>query len=163
VRAETEEAMDRAAAALRLVSMEHKAMQLASALSFGEQKLVALARAIAGHPKVLLLDEPAAGVGTEIARQILDLIAGLGRQGVTVLLVEHNLEVVREVATSVYYLESGSIRAHGTYDELTSDPELAASYFGTVADAPLDTAPLDTAPFDTAPPPVVTVAEGGTR
>lgn len=141
VRTETQEALDRAAAALRLVSMEHKAMERASSLSFGEQKLVALARAVATDAKVLLLDEPAAGVGTEIARQILDLIAGLGRQGVTVLLVEHNLEVVREVATSVYYLEAGGIRAHGTYEELTSDPQLAASYFGTVAEVMPDAAP----------------------
>jgi branched-chain amino acid transport system permease protein len=153
VHAETEDALDRAAAALRLVSMEHKAMETASALSFGEQKLVALARAVASDAKVLLLDEPAAGVGTDIARQILDLIAGLGRQGVTVLLVEHNLEVVREVATSVYYLEAGSIRAHGTYEELTSDPELTASYFGTVADAPIEAGAA----------PVVGAGEGGAR
>lgn len=157
VRRETEDALDRAAAALRLVSMEQKAMEPASSLSFGEQKLVALARAVATDAKVLLLDEPAAGVGTDIAGQILELIAGLGQQGVTVLLVEHNLEVVREVATSVYYLEAGSIRAHGTYEELTSDPELAASYFGTVAEASLDTVP------DPAPDPVSAASDRSVR
>jgi branched-chain amino acid transport system permease protein len=133
VRKETQDALDRAYAALDLVKMKDKAMMPGGALSFGEQKLVALARAIATDAQVLLLDEPAAGVGSDVAAEILDLISRLGTQGRTILLVEHNLEVVRSVATSVYYLESGSIRAHGTYEELTSNPLLAASYFGTAA------------------------------
>ena len=58
------------------------------------------------------------------------IIKQLGEEGKTILLVEHNLEVVRNVATSVYYLANGGIRAHGTYEELTSNPELAESYFG---------------------------------
>src|SRR5258708_21076165 len=99
------------------------------ALSLGEQRLVGPARAFATDAQVLLLDEPAAGVGSDVAADILALISRLGSQGRTILLVEHNLEVVRNVATSVYFLESGSIRAHGTYEELTSDPELSTSSF----------------------------------
>jgi branched-chain amino acid transport system permease protein len=137
VRREVSASLDRAIAALELVKLHTKPLELAGNLSFGEQKLVALARVIATDAQVLLLDEPAAGVGTEIARSILNLISDLGKQGRTILLVEHNLEVVRDVATSVYFLEAGTIRAHGSYEELTSNPELAASYFGTVAtDAP---------------------------
>jgi branched-chain amino acid transport system permease protein len=133
VRRETKDALDRAYAALDLVKMKDKPLVLGGALSFGEQKLVVLARAIATDAQVLLLDEPAAGVGSDVSNEILELISRLGKQGRTILLVEHNLEVVRNVATSIYFLEAGSIRAHGTYDELTSDPDLAASYFGTVA------------------------------
>jgi len=123
---------------LRIVSMEHKSLELGSALSFGEQKLVALARAIATGAQVLLLDEPAAGVGTDIARRIVALIKWLGAEGKTLLLVEHNLEFVRDMATSVYFLADGGIKAHGTYDELTADPELARSYFGTMAERSRD-------------------------
>jgi branched-chain amino acid transport system permease protein len=138
VRRETEAALDRAAAVLRIISMEHKSLELGSALSFGEQKLVALARAIATGAEVLLLDEPAAGVGTDIARRIVALIKSLGSEGKTLLLVEHNLEFVRDMATSVYFLADGGIKAHGTYDELTADPELARSYFGTMAERSRD-------------------------
>jgi len=138
VHRETEAALDRAAAVLRIVSMEHKSLELGSALSFGEQKLVALARAIATGAQVLLLDEPAAGVGTDIARRIVALIKWLGAEGKTLLLVEHNLEFVRDMATSVYFLADGGIKAHGTYDELTADPELARSYFGTMAERSRD-------------------------
>lgn len=130
VRRETEAALQRAQAALETVSMQDKGLIQSSALSFGEQKLVALARTIATGAEVLLLDEPAAGVGTEFAQRVLALIKQLGEEGKTVLLVEHNLEVVRNVTTSVYYLANGGIRAHGTYEELISDTELAESYFG---------------------------------
>lgn len=130
VRRETAMALERAEAALEAVSMRDKALVQSSTLSFGEQKLVALARTIATGADALLLDEPAAGVGTDFAQKVLALIKQLGEEGKTVLLVEHNLEVVRNVATSVYYLANGGIRAHGTYEELTSNPELAESYFG---------------------------------
>ncbi len=135
VRREIREALDRAYAALELVKLTPKAMELGGALSFGEQKLTTLARAIATEAQVLLLDEPAAGVGSQVAAEILALIGELGRRGRTILLVEHNLEVIKSVATSVYFLESGSIRAHGTYEELTSDPALAELYFGTAGTA----------------------------
>jgi branched-chain amino acid transport system ATP-binding protein len=151
--AEHREAIEEAYAILARLRLGDACYQPTRELPYGRQRLLEIALALATRPKVLLLDEPAAGVGTDIARQILDLIAGLGRQGVTVLLVEHNLEVVREVATSVYYLEAGSIRAHGTYEELTSDPELTASYFGTVADAPIEAGAA----------PVVGAGEGGAR
>jgi branched-chain amino acid transport system permease protein len=146
VRREVATALDRAASALELVDLQGKPLEVAGNLSFGEQKLVALARVIATDAQVMLLDEPVAGVGTDIARSVLKLIGELGRQGRTILLVEHNLEVVRDVATSVYFLEAGGIRAHGTYEDLTSDPELAASYFGTVAtEVPAVTVPPDPA------------------
>src|ERR1700722_995429 len=132
---ETLDAMDRAMAAVRLVGMESKALSIAGSLSFGEQKLIALARLIATDARILLLDEPTAGVGTEISRQLLELIGTLRAQGHTILVVEHNLEVIRNLATTIYFLDSGRIHAQGTYNELIADPELATLYFGTSASA----------------------------
>jgi branched-chain amino acid transport system permease protein len=136
VRRETQSAMERALAALELIKLQAKPLQRTADLSFGEQKQVALARVIATEAQILLLDEPVAGVSSDIAQAVLELIRQLARQGRTILLVEHNLEAVRDVATSVYFLESGGIRAHGTYEERIADPELAASYFGSVATDP---------------------------
>jgi branched-chain amino acid transport system permease protein len=126
-------AMHRAMAALELVKLQSIPLNVTSSLSFGEQKQVAFARTVATDAQVLLLDEPVAGISADVSAALLQLIRDLAAQGRTVLIVEHNLEAVRDVATSVYFLESGGIRAHGTYDELIHDPELAASYFGLVA------------------------------
>jgi branched-chain amino acid transport system permease protein len=126
-------AMHRAMAALELVKLQAMPLNVTSSLSFGEQKQVAFARTVATDAQVLLLDEPVAGISADVSAALLQLIRDLAAQGRTVLIVEHNLEAVRDVATSVYFLESGGIRAHGTYDELIHDPELAASYFGLVA------------------------------
>jgi branched-chain amino acid transport system permease protein len=135
-RRESIDALDRAMSAVRLVGMESKALAIAGTLSFGEQKLVALARLVATDARILLLDEPTAGVGTEISRQLLDLIGTLRMQGHTILVVEHNLEVIRNLATNIYFLDSGRIHAQGTYEELIADPELATLYFGTSAAGP---------------------------
>lgn len=151
VRRETAAALDRAWAILERLNLEDKALIRGGKLSYGERKIAAIGRLMATDSQVMLLDEPAAGVGSELADAILRIITQLRREGRTILLVEHNLEVVRDVATSVFFMESGRIRAQGTYDELISDPALAASYFGAghteqataarvAAAAPVDTA-----------------------
>jgi branched-chain amino acid transport system permease protein len=130
VRRETREALDRAWEVLERLNLQTKALVPGGQLSYGERKFAGIGRLIATDARVLLLDEPAAGVGAEVADAILRVITQLREEGHTILLVEHNLEVVRDVATSVFFMESGRIRAHGTYDELVSDPDLAAIYFG---------------------------------
>jgi branched-chain amino acid transport system permease protein len=129
-RKRVQSALDLSMELLVKVGLEEKALILARDLSYGEQKLVGLARLMATQARVLLLDEPAAGVGADIQRQILSLIRELAEDGTTILLVEHNLEVVRDVATWCYFMEQGSIRAEGSYQQLISDPALAESYFG---------------------------------
>jgi branched-chain amino acid transport system permease protein len=130
VRRETQEALDRSWSVLERLNLQSKALVLGGQLSYGERKIAAIGRLIATDARVLLLDEPAAGVGAELAEAILRVISQLREEGHTILLVEHNLEVVRDVATEVYFLESGRIRAHGTYDELIADPVLGEIYFG---------------------------------
>jgi branched-chain amino acid transport system permease protein len=129
-RGRTREALERAQGCLATSKIEDKTAVFASELSYGEQKLLGMARVLATDAAVVLLDEPAAGVGHEITGQIMAQIQDMVRRNKSILLVEHNLEVVRQVATWCYFMEQGSVRTQGTYDELVDSPELAASYFG---------------------------------
>jgi branched-chain amino acid transport system permease protein len=136
VRRETREAVARAQGVLTRLGLADKADSLAGDLSFGEQKLVAIARAVATGTTMLLLDEPTAGVGAEFGRKLRDVIGRLHAEGTTIVLIEHNLEVVRDLATRILYMESGSVRAEGSFAELVANPVLAESYFGSAHSAP---------------------------
>jgi branched-chain amino acid transport system permease protein len=136
VRQETGDAVARALGVLDRLGLADKAQSLAGDLSFGEQKLVAIARVVATGTTVLLLDEPTAGVGAEYGRKLRDVIARLHADGSTIVLIEHNLEVVRDLATRILYMESGSVRAEGSFADLVANPVLAESYFGSAHSAP---------------------------
>jgi len=136
VRRETREAVARAQTVLTRLGLADKVGSLAGDLSFGEQKLVAIARAVATGTTMLLLDEPTAGVGAEFGRKLRDVIGRLHADGTTIVLIEHNLEVVRDLATRILYMESGSVRAEGSFAELVANPVLAESYFGSAHSAP---------------------------
>ena len=116
---------------LRFVGMDQFADIPAGALSYGQSKLVALARVLATEADVLLLDEPASGIDTQWVEAMLALIESLRTQGRTICIVEHNLHVVGRLADHTYFMELGSITAQGTIEELTAAPRLAAAYFGT--------------------------------
>ena len=103
----------------------------AGAVSYGQSKLVSLARALATDAEVLLLDEPASGIDTKWVDSMLDLVEAVREQGRTVCIVEHNLHVVGRLADHTYFMELGRITAEGTIDELTNSPRLAEAYFGT--------------------------------
>jgi branched-chain amino acid transport system permease protein len=115
---------------LQFVGLADRAGVLAESLSFGEQKLLALARALAVRPMVVLLDEPASGVDPQWVERMLDLIRRLRDAGCTVGLVEHNLEAVRAVADRAYFLEAGQVVASGHPEELIRDRRLVEIYFG---------------------------------
>ena len=100
-------------------------------MSFGQSKLIALARVLATEADVLLLDEPASGIDTQWVEAMLTLIESLRSQGRTICIVEHNLHVVGRLADHTYFMELGRITAQGTIEELTNAPRLAAAYFGT--------------------------------
>ncbi len=121
---------DKALRYLAFVGLAHRAGEVAGALSFGEQKLVALARLLATEAEVLLLDEPASGVDAHWVRRMLELIRQCAEAGRTVCLVEHNLEAVTAVADHAYFMEAGRIVAEGTPAALMADPRLAEIYFG---------------------------------
>ena len=116
---------------LRFVGMADFADVPAGALSYGQSKLLSLARALATEADVLLLDEPASGIDTKWVDTMLDLIEAVREQGRTVCIVEHNLHVVGRLADHTYFMELGRITAQGTIDELTGSERLAEAYFGT--------------------------------
>jgi branched-chain amino acid transport system permease protein len=134
----TERAMD----ALRFVGMQEFADVPAAELSYGQSKLISLARALASDAEVLLLDEPASGIDTQWVDTMLGLIEAMREQGRTICIVEHNLHVVGRLADHTYFMEVGRITAEGRIDELTGSQRLAEAYFGTVETVPDDiTAP----------------------
>jgi branched-chain amino acid transport system permease protein len=115
---------------LGFVGMADQAGVPADALSYGQTKLVSLARALATRAPVLLLDEPASGVDSTWVETMLTMVDAVRAEGRTVCLVEHNLDVVRELADHTYFMELGEITASGTIAELTSSARLTEAYFG---------------------------------
>ncbi|TDE22672.1 branched-chain amino acid ABC transporter ATP-binding protein/permease [Actinomadura sp. 6K520] len=115
---------------LDFVGMADQAATPSDALSYGQSKLVSLARALATRADVLLLDEPASGVDATWVETMLSMVAAVRDEGRTVCLVEHNLDVVRELSDHTYFMELGEITASGTLAELTGSARLAEAYFG---------------------------------
>jgi branched-chain amino acid transport system permease protein len=124
-------ARDQAMTWLEFVGMADFADVPAGALSYGQSKLISLARLMATEAPVLLLDEPASGIDTRWVESMLDLISSVRDQGRTVCIVEHNLHVVGRLADHTYFMELGRITAQGLIEDLTNSPELAEAYFGT--------------------------------
>jgi branched-chain amino acid transport system ATP-binding protein len=107
--------------------------QLAGTLSGGERQMLALGRALMGRPRLLMLDEPSLGLAPLIVREIFRIIAKLGEQGVTMLLVEQNARAALETADYGYVLESGELVHQGRAADLMRDPRVMATYLGRSA------------------------------
>ncbi|MCW2759491.1 MAG: transporter ATP-binding protein [Nocardioidaceae bacterium] len=122
--------------------------RLPATLPYPVQKRVALARALVCRPRLLMLDEPAGGLGAEDFAPLADLIRGLpqGDEPCSVLLVEHHMDLVMEVCDRVVVLDFGRLVAAGTPDEVRSDPKVAAAYLGT--DVPPEAGPVQLAGAD---------------
>jgi branched-chain amino acid transport system ATP-binding protein len=115
--------------------------QTAGSMSGGEQQMLAIARALMGRPKLLLLDEPSLGLAPLVVRDIFAIIASLRTSGAAVLLVEQNARAALQVADYGYVLETGELALEGPSAELASNPRVAATYLGQGAKAretPLD-------------------------
>ena len=132
VRRFEKQARDSAMERLEFVGLAKSAGVLVGDLGFGQQKLVSLARILATGADVLLLDEPASGIDQAWREPTLQAILKLPEAGHTVLIVEHNLEVVTTLASWVYFLEQGKVTAEGTMQELTQQARLAEVYFGRI-------------------------------
>jgi branched-chain amino acid transport system ATP-binding protein len=102
----------------------------AEGLSGGQQQMLAIGRALMGKPKLLLLDEPSLGLSPTLVDQILEAIASLKADGVTILLIEQNANAALEISDRGYVLESGRIVLEGSGRELLSDPKVRAAYLG---------------------------------
>jgi branched-chain amino acid transport system ATP-binding protein len=104
--------------------------QLAGTLSGGEQQMVAIGRALMSKPKMLLMDEPSAGLAPLVVEQVFALVHRVREEGFTVLIVEQNLRQVLEVVDRAYLLEVGRIRLSGSSAELKDDPTIRQAYMG---------------------------------
>ncbi len=122
-------ARQRSREALAFVGLESQADVLAGSLSYAEQKLLAIARLMSLGARTLLLDEPASGLDRRGVETLLEVVHRLVDGGRTVLLIEHNLDVVRDSCQVVLFLDRGTILAAGSPDEVFARPELAEVYF----------------------------------
>jgi branched-chain amino acid transport system ATP-binding protein len=113
--------------------LRERRQQLAGTLSGGERQMLALGRALMGRPKLLMLDEPSLGLAPLIVREIFRIIARLGKEGVTMLLVEQNARAALETADYGYVLESGELVHQGKASDLMQDPKVLATYLGRSA------------------------------
>lgn len=104
--------------------------QLAGTMSGGEQQMCAIGRALMCAPKLLLLDEPSAGLAPLVVQQVFDLVRRIRQEGLTVLIVEQNVAQVLRVVDRAYVLETGRVAAEGKSAELAADPVLRRSYLG---------------------------------
>jgi branched-chain amino acid transport system ATP-binding protein len=135
VRAEEEATMALAYELLDLVGLSRRyADDLAKNLPYGDQRRLEIARALASRPKLLLLDEPTAGMNPAETRQMTDLIARLREElGLTVVLIEHDMKVVMGISERITVLDHGELLAEGAPDEIRTNPSVIEAYLGKQA------------------------------
>ena len=130
MRREEKAGLEKAHQLLELVGLDEYASYPAGALSYGQQRLVEIARALASEPKIVLLDEPAAGMNTKEKMELNEKIRKIVEMGITVLLVEHDMSLVMNVADKIYVINSGKNLAEGTPAEIATNPDVIEAYLG---------------------------------
>jgi branched-chain amino acid transport system ATP-binding protein len=110
--------------------MKERRNQLAGTMSGGEQQMCAIGRALMSDPRILLMDEPSAGLAPVIVQQVFELVRRIRESGLTVLIVEQNVQQVLKVVDRAYLLEAGTIRMSGTAAELSASETIREAYLG---------------------------------
>jgi branched-chain amino acid transport system ATP-binding protein len=114
----------------RFPRLRERQRQVAGTLSGGEQQMLAIARALVGMPRLLLLDEPSMGLAPLIVKDVFEIVRGLRSQGVTVFLVEQNAVAALGIADRGYVLETGEVILEGSGESLRENPEVKRAYLG---------------------------------
>jgi branched-chain amino acid transport system ATP-binding protein len=131
-RREEQDIIDKSYAILKKIGLEKHANDSASNLSYGAQRRLEIARALATEPVLLLLDEPAAGMNPNETRELEELILKLQQEGQAILLIEHDMKLVMNLSHRIYVLDYGTLIATGTPEEISNNAEVIKAYLGEV-------------------------------
>lgn len=133
-RREEKHALMKAMEALEFVGLAHQAEWKARNLSYGKQRLLEIARAMASEPRLMILDEPAGGMNIQETEKVLYLTRQLRDMGITILLIEHDMNLVMQACEKIIVLEYGSKIAEGAPEAIKKDPAVIEAYLGTEED-----------------------------
>ena len=121
---------------LKIVGLEDVQHELATSLPYGKQRRLEIARALATHPKLLMLDEPAAGMNPQETDELTAFIGRVRKDfDMTILLIEHHMDLVMDISDRIYVIDFGKLIAHGTPEVIQNDPHVIDAYLGVEEDA----------------------------
>ena len=123
-------AKEKSLEALKFMGIEKKAQETVSNLSYGQQKLVEFARALAAQPKIILLDEPAAGMNPTEKANLLNIVDRLREKGYTIILIEHDMKLVMNICDMISVLDHGKVITQGRPEEVRNNKDVISAYLG---------------------------------